>query len=83
MAKSNKKKKTPPTEEQLLKRQKSAFKRRIRNVFTGAGFSYIPTNDHEMYIGHRKIEVDSLFIFENIWLVCESTVYKGLHRVGI
>lgn len=47
MAKSNKKKKTPPTEEQLLKRQKSAFKRRIRNVFTGAGFSYIPTNDHE------------------------------------
>lgn len=27
-----------------------------------------------MYIGHRKIEVDSLFIFENIWLVCEDTV---------
>lgn len=74
MAKNNKKKKSPPTAEQLLKRQKTAFKRKIRNVFTGAGFSYIPTNDHEMYIGHRKVEVDSLFIFENIWLVCEDTV---------
>lgn len=74
MAKSNKKKKTPPTEDQLLKRQRAAFKRKIRNVFTGAGFSYVPTNDHEMYIGHRKIEVDSLFVFENIWLVCEDTV---------
>ena len=27
-----------------------------------------------MYIGHRRIEVDSLFIYENIWLVCEDTV---------
>ena len=68
------KKKAQPTAEQLLKRQKQAFKRKIRNVFTGAGFKYIPTNDHEMYIGHRRVEVDSLFIYENIWLVCEDTV---------
>lgn len=27
-----------------------------------------------MYIGHRKVEVDSLFIFENIWLACEDTI---------
>lgn len=74
MAKNNKKKRSPPTKEQLLKRQKTAFKRKIRNMFTGAGFSYIPTNDHEMYIGHRKVEVDSLFIYENIWLICEDTV---------
>jgi len=68
------KKKTAPTPEQLLKRQKRVFKRKIRNVFTGAGFTYVPTNDHEMYIGHRRIEVDSLFIYENVWLVCEDTV---------
>lgn len=68
------KKKAQPTAEQLLKRQKQAFKRKIRNVFTGAGFKYISTNDHEMYIGHRRVEVDSLFIYENIWLVCEDTV---------
>lgn len=76
MAKSIKKKKSPPTEEQQLKRQKASFKRKIRNMFTGAGFTYIATNDKEMYIGHRKVEVDALFIFENIWLVCEDTVQK-------
>ena len=68
------KKRTPPTPEQLLKREKSAFKRKIRNIFTGAGFNYVPTNDKEMNIGFRKIEIDSLFIFENIWLICEDTV---------
>lgn len=76
MAKSTKKKKSPPAEEQQLKRQKASFKRKIRNMFTGAGFTYIATNDKEMYIGHRKVEVDALFIFENIWLVCEDTVQK-------
>lgn len=47
MAKSTKKKKSPPTEEQQLKRQKASFKRKIRNMFTGAGFTYITTNDKE------------------------------------
>ena len=74
MGRRTKKKKSLPAEEQQLKRQKASFKRKIRNMFTGAGFTYIPTNDREMYIGHRKVEVDALFIFENVWLVCEDTV---------
>ena len=72
MRKNNKKK--PLTDEQLLKRQKTSFKRKIRDVFTGAGFHYIPTNDHEMTIGLRKVEVDALFVYENIWLLCEDTI---------
>lgn len=74
--KTNKKakKRVPLTPEQLLKREKRAFKTKIRNIFTGAGFKYIPTNDHEMSIGLRKVEVDSLFIHENIWLLCEDTI---------
>lgn len=71
---SNNSKKAPSTEEQLQKRQKSALKRKIRSVFEGTGFDYIPTNDKEMHIGRRDIEIDSLFIYENIWLVCEDTV---------
>ena len=70
----NTKKRTQPTPDQLLNREKATFKRKIRNIFTGAGFKYVATNDKEMYIGLRKIEVDSLFIFENIWLICEDTV---------
>lgn len=68
------KKRKPLTEEQLIKRNKTAFKRRIKNIFVGAGFSYIPTNDHEMNVGLRKVEVDSLYIYENIWLLCEDTI---------
>lgn len=81
MGKTNKGKKTVkaakkrvPTAEQLEKRAKRAFKSKIVKTFTDAGFQYIPTNDQEMYIGLRKVEVDALFIYENIWLICEDTV---------
>lgn len=62
------------TAEQQLKRAKSAFKRKIVTTFTEAGFTYIPTNDQEMVIGLRTVEVDALFIYENIWLICEDTI---------
>ncbi len=69
-------KKRVPTAEQLEKRAKRAFKNKIVKTFTEAGFQYIPTNDQEMYIGLRKVEVDALFIYENIWLICEDTITK-------
>lgn len=62
------------TPEQQEKRAKSAFKRKIVSTFTDAGFFYIPTNDQEMVIGYRTVEVDALFIYENIWLICEDTI---------
>lgn len=73
MAKKHKQSK-PLTPEKELARIKTSFKRKIRNVFTGAGFSYIPINGHQMNIGLRRVEFDSLFIYENIWLICEDTV---------
>jgi DGQHR domain-containing protein len=72
MKKSRKRK--PLTEEQKLKRQQSAFKRKIKGIFAGAGFNYLATNDHEMTIGLRKVEIDSIYIYENIWLLCEDTI---------
>ena len=69
-----KKTKAPLTEEQILKREKATFKRKIKNIFCGMGFEHVPTNDHHIFMGHRDIEIDSLFIYENIWLVCEDTV---------
>ena len=67
-------KKGPPTLEQKLKQQQTTLKRNIRNTFTGAGFKYIPTNNKQIHIGYRDVEIDSLFIYENIWLICEDTV---------
>lgn len=71
----NTKKKLSP-EEKLFNRNKAMFKKKIKNIFVGAGFTHVPTNDHEMTIGFRKLEVDSLFIYENIWLLCEDTIKK-------
>lgn len=65
-----------PTPEQLEKRAKSVFKKKIVNTFQNSGFTYIPTNDNEMHIGFRTVEVDALFIYENIWLICEDTTTK-------
>ena len=48
-------KRKPLTQEQIDKRTKTVFKRKIRNIFTGMGFTYVPTNDHEMVIGLRKV----------------------------
>ena len=71
---SNKIKKALSPEKKTLSKGKAAFKRKIYNTFTGAGFTYIPTNDKEMYIGFRKIEIDSFFLYKNIWLICEDTI---------
>jgi len=66
--------KKPITKEQIEARIRSAFKRKIHTIFTGAGFSYVPTNDHEIKIGNRTVEIDALFIYKNIWLLCEDTI---------
>lgn len=69
------KSKTKKSEKEIQeKRKKTALKRKIKNVFQGAGFVWIPTNDHEFFIGHRRVEIDALFIYENIWLMCEDTL---------
>ena len=71
---SNSSKKKALSQEQLEKRTKRTFKNKIVKTFTDAGFHYVPTNDQELYIGFRKVEVDALFIYDNVWLICEDTV---------
>lgn len=77
MKKTKAKKKTLTQEEQKERLSKLAFKRKIRNIFVETGFEYIPTGGHEFNIGLRKEEIDSLFIYENIWLLCEDTIKSG------
>ncbi len=38
-----------------------------------AGFSYLPSNGKEFKIGFRVVELDYLFIYDNIVLICEDT----------
>lgn len=67
----NKKKLSP--EELKQQREKRYFKQKTRNIFTNMGFHYIPSEGHEFHVGHRAVEVDSIYIFDNIWLFCEET----------
>ncbi len=68
-----KKKKRKLTEQQLISRRDAAFRRRIRTTFTNAGFTYLNTLNKHKKIGNRVIEIDFIFIFENVILICEDT----------
>ncbi len=71
------KKKKVLTEEEKIERQKKlrdrTFQRKIKTVFENAGFKYLKSVGKEFSIGGRKVELDSLFLYENIILVCEDT----------
>lgn len=41
-----------------------------------AGFSYLPSNGEEFKIGLRVVELDYLFIYDNVVLICEDTCGK-------
>ena len=68
--------KKPITLEQRQKREQAAFRRRIVSVFKNAGFLYLPVAGKERVFGSRRGELDAVFIFENIVLVCEDTITR-------
>lgn len=72
-----KRKKKILTEEQKLEQKKKirdrAFQRKIRNTFTSAGFIYFKTAGKEFNIGGRKVELDSVYLYENIIIISEDT----------
>lgn len=55
------------------KRKEAAFRRKIRNTIVGMGFSYLSTANKEFKIGYRVVELDYVFIYENVILICEDT----------
>ena len=61
------------TKEQLDRRRDAAFRRKIKTIFTSAGFTHLNTMNKHQKIGLRDIEVDAVFIYENVLLICEDT----------
>lgn len=66
------------TEEQ--KRQR-ALSGTVQRVFKRAGFAYLPTRGKYREIGGKDVEVDGVYLYENIILFCEDTVGKGSAHV--
>lgn len=63
--------------EQLRRRREAVFRKKIRSTFTNMGFISIPTANKHFKIGHRVVELDYLFIYENIFIIGEDTCGKG------
>lgn len=57
---------------QLKKRKVLAFRKKICSSFTDAGFTYFSTLDKHFQIGTRTVELDYLFLYENIIVICED-----------
>jgi DGQHR domain-containing protein len=68
-----KKKKKELTDEQIIKRRDVAFQRKIKTIFVNAGFEHLNTRNEETTIGNRVMEIDSVYFYENILLICEDT----------
>lgn len=56
----------------IKKRKVLAFRKKIRSSFTDAGFTYFSTLDKHFPIGTRTVELDYLFLYENIIVICED-----------
>ncbi len=69
-----KKKLTP--EERARKHEQAIFHRRIRAAFNNAGFLYLPVGGEKRKFGSKDGELDAVFLFENILLICEETITK-------
>jgi len=67
------KKKKTLTEDQIQRRKDNAFRKKLRNIFISAGFEHINTTYKKFSIGHRTVEIDHIFFYENIMLICEDT----------
>lgn len=75
MSKSIRKSKKSPEEIKKARLSRN-FRNSIKNTFIMAGFKYLNTQNKHFKIGHRTVELDFIFIYENIILICEDTVTK-------
>ncbi|QNL45158.1 DGQHR domain-containing protein [Oscillibacter hominis] len=57
---------------QLKKHKELAFRKKIHSSFTEAGFTYFSTLGKHFSIGTRIVELDYLFLHENIIVICED-----------
>lgn len=67
-----KKKKINKIDEQEI--QKRKLKNRIKSIFSNAGFFFIKSGKTQFCLNNRDIEIDSIYIYENVLILCEDTI---------
>lgn len=70
-------------EEIKKRREDTNFRRKISTTFIKSGFDHIKTNGREFEIGQRTVELDYVFLYENILIIIEDTCGsdKGRHHI--
>lgn len=88
MTKATQKKKrvhlTPEQKKERAKKQAEArmrtnFKKKYKSIFKMASFCMIDSENKHFTIGNKTAEVDGIFIFNNIIVICEETTSAADH----
>ncbi|WP_207435389.1 DGQHR domain-containing protein [Sabulibacter ruber] len=66
--------------EAKLKKEQKKYINQIRSIFSDAGFSRINSDDIEINFKGRSGEIDDLFLYENVLIVCEQTNGKKVGK---
>lgn len=61
------------------KRQKRQFASKIKKIFELSGFTHLDSEDEEFKTRSRKVELDAIFYYKNIILICEYTSTNADH----
>tara|TARA_A100000171_G_scaffold49237_1_gene57888 strand:+ start:2950 stop:4722 length:1773 start_codon:yes stop_codon:yes gene_type:complete len=70
------------------KREEAKFRASTKEIFTGSGFKFIPSEGKEFTLktqdGSRTTELDGIFVYENVIVVVEDTctASPGQHLAG-
>lgn len=76
MTKKKSKKKILSPIEKKQQMDQRIFGSKIKSIFRNLWFQYIKTNWIERFFGDKKWELDYIFLYENIIIVCEDTISK-------
>lgn len=61
-------------EERKQKREQAALHRKIIAIFKTMGFEYRKTDHRHFNLGGRDMEIDAIFVHENVVILCEDTI---------
>lgn len=53
---------------------------KLLDIFGGAGFKHIPSDNIHFHLQHRQGEIDHIFAWENVILLCEETAGKEVTK---
>ena len=54
--------------------EQKALRNKVLSTFKAMGFTYRKTDFKHIDLGFRDIEVDAIFAYENVFIICEDTI---------